>query len=211
MRQHGRNTAWLLLLCAVQASAISFTFHQKTDAACKPEGELIDFLGNSKLQYDLTKDWIRTHEVFNWKASKPILVSRPEDFPEISKHSIPIAPTNGKEKMYYIVTEYDSTVKLPSILRPIMNNVIKTHTVKKSFIMGGREFKVIEITGIPMISKIHIFSKTIMYPNGVMVSKSNAVTGHVPWYADWAKGHIKKEISSSANDYQKRLAKSMCD
>ena len=200
----------LVALLLPETFAISFTFHAKDSPACKPSNDLQHFLHNSELQEKITKDWIRTHELSNWKVSRPVLVTNPSDFAEIAENSIPFPHNNNEQKMFYFKTEYDSTVKLPSILKPIMKTTIYTHTVKKSFVVGNREFKVIEVSNIPLISSIKIYSKMIMYPNGVIASKNDVATGHVPWYADWAKGHIRKEITNSAQDYQKMLSNAMC-
>ena len=205
-----RATQFLLLpLLWVCCDCLSFSFKEVQKIECPFSDNIRSFLHDDKLQRKITVNWVRTHQVEAWKSSRSTLVTNKNAYPEIDKYEIPMKLRN-RNKLFYVQTTYKSAVKLPKILKTIMKTTIKTNTIRKSFVIGNREYKLIKITGVPLIHHISIFSRSVYMKDGSVYTSHNVETGEIPFWALWSQHLVQGIIRDSASDFQKQVTIDLC-
>lgn len=200
--------ALLAILFLSGANALKFSFNEIQAIKCDFPSKVREFLHNDPLQKRITQNWVKTHEIDDWHSTRSILVSDAAKYPEIDKYKI---PSKGKhDHLFYMYTSYISYVQIPKILKTVMNTKIKTNTHRKSFVTSNREYKVVHITGIPLIGFITVFSKSVYMSDGSVFTSHAVETGEIPFWALWSQNLVKKIIRGSATDFQKQLTIDYC-
>ena len=188
---------------------LSFSFKEVQKIKCSCSNNVRTFLHDDSLQRKITVNWVRTHQVEAWKSSRSTFVTNKNAYPEIEKYGIPMKLRN-KNVLFYMQTTYASSVKLPKILKTIMNTNIKTNTIRKSFVIGNREYKIIKITGVPLIHHISIFSRSVYMKDGSIYTSHTVETGEIPFWALWSQHLVQGIIRDSATDFQKQITIDLC-
>lgn len=200
----------LLYLClALHVSAFKFSFRESQKSKCKTSKNVRDFLHDSETMRIATTNWVKTHQVRDWKVSSSMMVTNPARYPMIHEYNIPFKTKNQKP-MFYMYTTYSSSVHLPKILKTVMKTTIDTDTTKHSFVVGNREYKVVKISNVPVINFITIYSKSVYLSDGTIFTSHDIEAGNLPFWAAWARRLMKKLIQSSATDFQRQIAIDIC-
>ena len=207
---HVFSFLFFCLLHVLCANGLSFSFETHNKSPCGYKDAYSQLIFDSDVQFQATKNWVGTHEVNSWEFSNVTVVDNPASYPEIKRFNIPVLPPDSPFVCKHFNLVYDSVVKLPDILKPLMKTIIHTKTKKSIFVIGDREFKITTVHNVPIVNVLTIYSRTFFDHTGNLISNNDVIGLELPWFAAWSIKTVKKSIIDSVNDFHKKFLSTLC-
>lgn len=207
--KHLQLSVFIFCLFYIQESVcndkISVYNHKVT--CYKPD---LDFTAQIK-DHDIlriaSKNWASTHSIEDWKYSEWVRLDSNYQDENTLKYHIPIHLTNDA---FYTETSYKSSIKMPAVVRKLFNAHVTMDITKKWYIINKNMYSVTEVTNIPVVGHVTIYTSQKIMQNGILMSKSVLSYDEIPIYVRWARNIVENHVMDSIKLYTVRLISAVC-
>jgi len=180
----------------------------------------IESAKSNNTQFEICRDWTNGREITEWNMTPWTEITS-------SKHAIlntysmqlkfkTTTAADGKTVVtnpaYYTEISYQTSVKVPYILRKITGMHPSMHVRKHIFLHGNNLYSNIQIEKIPILSFITIKNKMNIFKSDYSpaISRHYITHGDIPFFLKWSKSILKEEITKSLDRYDEISIASFC-
>jgi len=179
----------------------------------------IESAKSNQTQFEICRDWTNGREITNWNMAPwtEITSSKHAALHTYNMHfKFKTTTTHGKTVVanpaYYTEISYQTSVKVPYILRKITGMHPSMHVQKHIFLHDNYLYSNIQIEKIPILSFITIKNKMNVFKSDYSpaISRHYITHGEIPFYLKWSKSILKAEITKSLDRYDEISIASFC-